>query len=756
MPRYSIVIGNNCSRGVRVLDFFNYLFCWKKEENMPPVWDSELSTPLQYQKPADLLLEPKAGLIAAAFKLENGSNKENGISRRSGSGTEKIRNSEAAAESELVKEIILAGLRKTSHKEVPCRFLYDDRGSQLYEEITKLEEYYPFQAEEDLLNTHADEIAIHIPEGTIVVELGCGSARKTARLLNALVARHGRCKFAGIDVSTSFVARCNLMLSVQGHLMVDLMRADIMEGLRQIRAKYPNVSICIVWLGSSVGNYSQEDAIKFFQQTLDAVKTRCRHFLCTDLWKNEEILYAAYHDKHGVTEAFIKNGMRHALHKIGYEASSAEENSWIYERVQGVTFYQHGTIPPGAQVLLDEFEALTQCWQDTDVLFEGIPDWSSKPIDVRHPFLFYYGHLTAFMKIKLFPDEPVEKFDIMFSRGIDPHVLDPSQCHSHPQVPPTWPERDEIFSYVNATRDKILKSLQKGEFKNKSKLITFILEHSRMHHETLSYMMAQERKVVFERNVAAVSVAQLPSDHVNSMELPSTISINYSLEKSKMVSIEPGKVILGADPNETGFLWDNEYPAQETSTSSTFLVSSRPVSIAEFHRFVKEGGYDIPSLWTPEDYAHFQAKGYKYPATWSLVKGEFFVHEFQATNHWSKVAFEPVFVSLSEAEAFCKWLGCRIFTEAEYQRILDVDPAGELVQKMSDGGFEWTSSPFEGFPGFKPMPEYPEYSTDFFDGRHFVLKGSSPVTHPSMIRDSFRFYYQRQYRYVFAKFRCCR
>ncbi|KAL2621691.1 hypothetical protein R1flu_001896 [Riccia fluitans] len=774
---------------------------------MPPVWDSELSTPLQYQNPADLLLEPKAGLIAAAFKLENGSNKENGISRRS----EKIRNSETAAESELMKESILAGLRKASQKEVPCRFLYDDRGSQLYEEITKLEEYYPFQAEEDLLNTHADEIASHIPEGTIVVELGCGSARKTARLLNALVARHGRCKFAGIDVSTSFVdeARCNLMLSVQGHLMVDLMPADNMEGLRQIRAKYPNVSICIVWLGSSVGNYSQEDAIKFFQQTLDAVKTRCRLFLCTDLWKNEEILYAAYHDKHGVTEAFIKNGMRHALHKLGYEASSAEENSWIYEVEinrelkqvemylrfsEGLTLSAHQinirsgervlmeisrkftqksihqmtesagfhllsawhNPTYGAQVLLDEFEALTQCWQDTDVLFEAIPDWSSKPIDVRHPFLFYYGHLTAFKKIKLFPEEPVEKFDIMFSRGIDPHVLDPSQCHSHPQVPPTWPERDEISSYVNATRDKILKALQKGEFKNKSKLITFILEHSRMHHETLSYMLAQERKAVFERNVAAVSVAQLPSDHVNSLEPPSTISINNSLEKSKMVSIEPGKVILGADPNETGFLWDNEYPALETSTSSTFLVSSRPVSIAEFHRFVKEGGYDIPSLWTPEDYAHFQAKGYKYPATWSLVKGEFFVHEFQATNHWSKVAFEPVFVSLSEAEAFCKWLGCRIFTEAEYQRILDVDPAGELVQKMRDGGFEWTSSPFEGFPGFKPMPEYPEYSTDFFDGRHFVLKGSSPVTHPSMIRDSFRNYYQRQYRYVFAKFRCCR
>lgn len=95
-------------------------------------------------------------------------------------------------------------------------------------------------------------------------------------------------------------------------------------------------------------------------------------------------------------------------------------------------------------------------------------------------------------------------------------------------------------------------------------------------------------------------------------------------------------------------------------------------------------------------------------------------------------------------------------TEAEYQRVLDVDKHEKAVQQMRSGGWEWTSSPFAPFPGFSAMAEYPEYSVDFFDGKHFVLKGSSPVTHPSMLRDSFRNYYQKQYPFVFAKFRCCK
>ena len=81
---------------------------------------------------------------------------------------------------------------------------------------------------------------------------------------------------------------------------------------------------------------------------------------------------------------------------------------------------------------------------------------------------------------------------------------------------------------------------------------------------------------------------------------------------------------------------------------------------------------------------------------------------------------------------------------------------GCRVEQMCSGGWEWTSTPFMPFDGFEAMEDYKEYSTDFFDGKHFVLRGSSAATAPAMIhRQSFRNFYQRQYPYVFAKFRCC-
>lgn len=82
-----------------------------------------------------------------------------------------------------------AGLQ-LSPKHIPCGYLYNDRGSQLYEEITKLQEYYPFKTERELLSQHAPQIVSSIPAGSIVVELGCGNAEKTSVLLHALMSRY--------------------------------------------------------------------------------------------------------------------------------------------------------------------------------------------------------------------------------------------------------------------------------------------------------------------------------------------------------------------------------------------------------------------------------------------------------------------------------------------------------------------------------------------------------------------------------------
>ena len=78
------------------------------------------------------------------------------------------------------------------------------------------------------------------------------------------------------------------------------------------------------------------------------------------------------------------------------------------------------------------------------------------------------------------------------------------------------------------------------------------------------------------------------------------------------------------------------------------------------------------------------------------------------------------------------------------------------VYDLAGNGWEWTSSLFAPFPGFKPMPSYLQYSADFFDGAHYILKGASPVTPRELVRPSFRNWFRPNYPWVFATFRCAR
>jgi formylglycine-generating enzyme required for sulfatase activity len=150
-----------------------------------------------------------------------------------------------------------------------------------------------------------------------------------------------------------------------------------------------------------------------------------------------------------------------------------------------------------------------------------------------------------------------------------------------------------------------------------------------------------------------------------------------------------------------------------------------------------------------------------------------------------------VYVSLAEASAFARWRGARLPTEPEFQRAAYGSPAGERahpwgdddpgapcgafdfssfdpvpagsypagasawgVQDLVGNGWEWSATTFAPFPGFRAMPSYPEYSADFFDGQHFVMKGASPVTARELLRPTFRNWFRPRYPYIYATFRC--
>ena len=144
----------------------------------------------------------------------------------------------------------------------------------------------------------------------------------------------------------------------------------------------------------------------------------------------------------------------------------------------------------------------------------------------------------------------------------------------------------------------------------------------------------------------------------------------------------------------------------------------------------------------------------------------------------------PVYVSQAEASAYARWRGRRLMTEPEFHRAaygsregddsagapeghydftgFDPVPVGSFapsrfgVFDLIGNGWEWTSTIFAPFEGFTPMASYPEYSADFFDGRHYVMKGASPATARELVRPAFRNWFRANYPYVYAKFRTVR
>jgi uncharacterized SAM-dependent methyltransferase len=239
-----------------------------------------------------------------------------------------------------------AGLAAVPHKTVPCSFLYDAAGSRLYDQITEMEAYYPYRAEAALLAAHGPAIGAALPADAVLVELGCGSATKTGALVAAAAAARpggpAATTYVGIDCSSDFLANAtiNIAAAVPGlpAKNVETICALYLDGARAARAAHPDAPLAFLWLGSSIGNLDPAAASAFVRDlfAIGGGPGRCCLLLCTDLWKEARRLRAAYDDADGITAAFIRNGLAHALACLpgGLEAvtaAGAPPAQWVYE-----------------------------------------------------------------------------------------------------------------------------------------------------------------------------------------------------------------------------------------------------------------------------------------------------------------------------------------------------------------------------------------------------------------------------------------
>ena len=233
---------------------------------------------------------------------------------------------------------LVNGMRETPYKSVPCKFLYDEAGSLLFEKITDLEEYYPYRAESEILEIQGDSIIDAIPKNAVLVELGAGDCSKTVILLSKMVARHGpeQVRFIAVDVSREALRQAKESLKKRCGCIpeenITMIEDEYLNGLVKAQEYVGNAPLCVLWLGSSVGNFTREQAVDFFISMRHVLNDDAMVLLGTDLWKDEKVLMNAYNDSLGVTRDFIVNGMMHVLRACNHSMQEeAPKDLWTYE-----------------------------------------------------------------------------------------------------------------------------------------------------------------------------------------------------------------------------------------------------------------------------------------------------------------------------------------------------------------------------------------------------------------------------------------
>ncbi|MGL5095813.1 MAG: L-histidine N(alpha)-methyltransferase [Planctomycetia bacterium] len=203
-------------------------------------------------------------------------------------------------------DAVRVGLAR-SPKEIPCRFFYDEVGSELFEKICGLPEYYLTRAERSILQRYADEIAAGFDAPPALVELGSGSSVKTRLLIEAMLNRFDAVEYVPIDISRSImVDSCDQLLEDYPGLTATAVHAEYQDGLRIAAEKVCGPKM-IVWLGSNIGNFERTDARRFLRMVRGSVSPGDAVLVGADLRKDAAVLEAAYDDAAGVTAAFNKN-----------------------------------------------------------------------------------------------------------------------------------------------------------------------------------------------------------------------------------------------------------------------------------------------------------------------------------------------------------------------------------------------------------------------------------------------------------------
>lgn len=434
------------------------------------------------------------------------------------------------------------------------------------------------------------------------------------------------------------------------------------------------------------------------------------------------------------------------------------------------TLLLHGQNPEEKrQELLAYFR---QTWELYERLFDCLADeraYYNKAIPLRHPLIFYLGHTATFYINKLMAGRLIDariddRIEAMMAIGVDEMSWDDLD-NSHYN----WPSLSELRDYRGKVRTRVEQfiatmplSLPIG-WDSPAWVILMGIEHERIHLETSS-----------------VLIRQLPIEWVRHQpHWPVCTDARHdrqAVPENTLISVAGGRVTQGkTDPT---YGWDNEYGTQ-VSDVKPFCASKMLVSNAEFFTFVAAGGYQQSRWWDEEGQGWQAFSQATMPTFWvgnaeqpESLKLRLMAEEVPMPWDW------PVEVNQLEASAFCRWkageTGKSIQLPAENEWMLlreqvagdqpdwDIAP-GNLnlahwasscpVDRFSHGDFydlvgnvwQWTTTPINGFEGFRVHPLYDDFSTPTFDGKHALIKGGSWISTGNEALKSSRYAFRRHF-----------
>ncbi|KAI1000233.1 Ergothioneine biosynthesis protein 1 [Podosphaera aphanis] len=621
-----------------------------------------------------------------------------------------------------LKDEILKSLQPSNGvKTLPTMLLYNERGLQLFEKITYLDEYYLTNAEIEILRNFAHEIAATIPSGSMIVELGSGNLRKIKILLEALEDVGKDIDYYALDLSLEELHRTLAEVPRFKHIRCHGLYGSYDDGLHWLKLSENHLRPkCIISLGSSIGNFRRRDAEVFLNGFSENLRPTDLVFIGLDNTYDASRVYEAYNGKvwkfilmiepcspGSCTNRqrkynprvslpykswntpdnvrFILNGLQNANEVLGEEVFQLADwdviGEYVYDeeggRHQALLTptrdfeYKNILFKSGERIEIERSlkysdEEASRLWKGSGLkklkrwsspseayslyclvrnstgfgmnlnpmvyAVSEIPtleDWKTlwsfweavtrhmileteliqKPIELRHPFIFYLGHIPTFLDLQVSKEtgeslSQTTEFARIFERGIDPDVDNPNVCHSHSEIPDFWPPLAQILEYQDAVHDKIKRLYKMQEMpRNIARAIWIGFEHEAMHLETLLYMLIQSDKALppptgvtpnFEAEAIKARATRVPNQWFRIPKQNITVGLD-DLEDN----------LSGHGP----FGWDNEKPCRNFEVPS-FEAQARPITNGEYaYYLLKTQSLKVPASWVVKQKNNYDGSG---------------------------------------------------------------------------------------------------------------------------------------------------